>query len=540
MREPDSHPPQTSKKTGRHPDLYACLYVREFPAQALLRIRAQLNLALNPDFNTQPIAILDGEPPQQHVCSLNTRARQQGVEPGMTRVELETIPTVLPLRRSLQEEASARTAILQAVAQFSPRIEDCSQISSHTFSCLLDITGTTRLLGPPPVLARALQTTIRELGIHASLAISHNAHTAISLARGTQARGAHAVQNLARGPIFVPAGQEGQALAPLPLAVLDLPPEHAETLALWGIETLGSLAALPESGLISRLGQAGLRYRQMALGQLPHHFVPIDVPFTLSEHLQLDTPLESLDSLLFVIGILLDHLIRRATAHILALASVTVTLTLERAQPHTRSVRPALPTNDRPLWLKLLHLDLEAHPPQAAILAVTLDAEHGTTSKVQLGLFAPQLPESMRLDVTLARIRSIVGEDNAGSPVLKDTHQPDQLSLQPFTVPDASKSTKPAPASPQSTTAIRQLRPPENTLVTFRNQYPHTFTFREKRYSVEHAYGPWHSAGDWWNTATWQLTQWDLIARAPDGHLLCCCLVVLPTANRHQITAIYD
>ncbi len=54
----------------------------------------------------------------------------------------------------------------------------------------------------------------------------------------------------------------------------------------------------------------------------------------------------------------------------LALASVTITLTLEGGATHTRTVRPALPTNDKQLWLKLLHLDLEAHPPQAAILAV--------------------------------------------------------------------------------------------------------------------------------------------------------------------------
>jgi hypothetical protein len=72
------------------------------------------------------------------------------------------------------------------------------------------------------------------------------------------------------------------------------------------------------------------------------------------------------------------------------------------------------PTNDPPLWIELLRLDLEAHPPQAAIIAVTLTAEPGSTSKVQLGLLSPQLPEPMRLDVTLARIRDLVGMRAAG------------------------------------------------------------------------------------------------------------------------------
>jgi DUF1016 N-terminal domain len=41
------------------------------------------------------------------------------------------------------------------------------------------------------------------------------------------------------------------------------------------------------------------------------------------------TPVELLDSLLFVVGVMLEQLIVRATARVLALASVTITLSLE-------------------------------------------------------------------------------------------------------------------------------------------------------------------------------------------------------------------
>ncbi len=116
----------------------------------------------------------------------------------------------------------------------------------------------------------------------------------------------------------------------------------------------------------------------------------------------------------------------------LALASVTITLTLEGGTAHTRTVRPALPTNDRLLWIKLLHLDLEAHSPQAPILIVSLDAEPGTTSQVQLGLFSPQLPEPSRLDVTLARIRAIVGDGNVGSAMLTIHIGPTAFALSRF------------------------------------------------------------------------------------------------------------
>ena len=109
----------------------------------------------------------------------------------------------------------------------------------------------------------------------------------------------------------------------------------------------------------------------MACGQLPHLFVPREPEFRLEERMELDTPVELLESLLFVVGVMLEQLVLRATARVLALASVCVELKLEGGGTHTRMVRPALPSNDRQMWIKLLHLDLEAHPPQAAILALS-------------------------------------------------------------------------------------------------------------------------------------------------------------------------
>jgi DNA-binding transcriptional regulator YhcF (GntR family) len=147
------------------------------------------------------------------------------------------------------------------------------------------------------------------------------------------------------------------------------------------------------------MGQQGKRLRQLANGNLPHFFQPVEPPFTLEEKMELDSPVEILDSLLFVAGVMLAQLILRAVSRVLALASVTITLSLEGNGLHVRTVRPALPTNDRQLWIKLMHLDLEAHPPPAAVLALTLGAEPGSVSKVQLGLFSPQLPEPSRLDV---------------------------------------------------------------------------------------------------------------------------------------------
>jgi protein ImuB len=505
---------------NRAGELYACLYAKEFPAQALLRLR--------PDLQQSSVVLVEGEPPLQKVCSFNAKARHLGIVRGMTRVELDTFSSMIVLPRSRMEEVSTHAVMLECAGTFSPRVED--RCKGSVFLCVMDIAGTERLLGPPEVLAQELLRRVQALGVSASVAISSNFHAAVCCARGSTAR----IQ-------LIDPGDEGRALSTLPLKVLGMSSEHAETYALWGIRTLGALAALPEKELIARLGQEGRRLRQLARGELHHHFVPYEAAFALEERMELDTPVEQLESVLFVLGVMLEQLILRAAARVLALASVTTTLTLERGSTHVRTVRPALPTNDRQLWIKLLHLDLEAHPPPAAIVAVTLTAEPGSTSKVQLGLFSPQLPELMGLDVTLARIRAIVGDQCVGSPVLRDTHKPDSYQIEPFKVPAAGSLGHTA-VSPLA--AMRQFRPPARVSVTLHNRQPASFVFRDCRYDVEHVYGPWLADGDWWSRDTWAWEQWDLVARlcspTGDGSMLYCCLVRDLKDDSWQMVTLYD
>jgi protein ImuB len=498
-------------------ELFACLYVKEFSAQAMLRLRQELR--------DKPCVVMEREPPLQYVCSRNAKAKILGVAYGMTKVEIDTFPSLTVLSRSRKEEAIAKSVILECAGTFSPRVEDRS--TDNSFLCVVDISGTERLFGPPTTLASHLLRHVKASGMAASIAVSSNFHAAICLARARSSRA---------DVVCIVPGEELTTLASLPLAVLDLSQEHTETFSLWGIQTLGMLADLPEQALIARMGQKGKQLRQLARGEMPHFFLPLEPDFPLEEHMELDTPVELLDSLLFVVGVMLEQLISRATARILALASITITLSLEGETSHTRMVRPALPTNERQLWIKLIHLDLEAHPPQAAILSLTLRAEPGNTSDVQLGLFSPQLPEPARLDVTLARIRAIVGEDCVGRAVLKDAHQPDAFHMEPFTVPSGPPK---EPAHRQHHTAMRQIRPAESISVILRGQRPESFFFREKRYAVEQAYGPWLMSGDWWNSTPWSLQQWDVIARSYDGSLLCCCLHDL-TQSGWQMVALYD
>jgi len=152
-----------------------------------------------------------------------------------------------------------------------------------------------------------------------------------------------------------------------------------------------------------------------------------------------------------------------------ALRSVRLILQLERGKPSSIEVRPATPTQNREVLLKLLSLQLQAHPPQAGILTVTLDAEPAQPQTSQRGLFQAQFPERDKLELLLARLRSIAGEDNVGSPQLQNSHNKDAFTMKPFR-PTQHVDSGDKPLS--SRLAVRMFRPPQPVRVSCRGASP--------------------------------------------------------------------
>ena len=491
-------------------ELYACLHLREFPLQSHLRLR--------PDLKSLPVAVLDGRPPTETVCSSNQAARQLGCAAGMTRVEAESIPGLKLLPRAHEIERVASEVLLECAANYSPRIEE--RIAGTQRACVLDIAGTQRLFGAPHVLSGRMRESLAGAGFYAAVGVSANFHTAWLKASSLN------------GVVIVANGREAEQLSSLPLSILQLPEKEAETFAAWGIRCLGELAALPEDELIARMGQAGKRWRDMALGRLPHLFQPVEPKISLKEHSEFEPPVEQMDALLFVAAPMLDSLASRAAGRALLLTCLNITFGLEGQRTHTLIVRPALPTIDRKFLLKLLQIELAAHPPPYAVTAFTMGADVGRGSKVQLGLFSPQLPEPSRLDVTLARLKALVGDDMVGSPILGDSNRIEAFHLEAFTV-----SQRPVVTDYRPRMALRRMRPPHPVQVRLHDHKPVSFHDGKQAYSIFAAYGPWRANGNWWATEDWDREEWDvLIAQEQQAYLL----VNDRRQKRWYLDAVYD
>ncbi len=517
---------------------FACIYVPNFAVAAALRVEQ--------DLNSCAVAILEGKPPLEKIIAINESAGELGIAPGMSKAQAE-LCTELALRpRSPLQESSAHAALLDCAQSFSPCVED---LASDTV--VLDLAGMESLLGPLPKIARSIFDRACMLGLKANVAIASNPDAALLAARGFS------------GMIVIPPGKEAEQLGPLPPQVLFADRLDAdekkdadcliETLERWGIRNLRALAALPQVALSERLGQQGLHLQQLARGTASRTLVPVEAPMVFEEAVELEHPIVLLEPLAFLLNRLLEQLCARLGSRALATQELRLSLDLSnltgiddddenlgipsesdgsvatqtasqiissRQTKFTRKLSLPLPMLDAKVFLKLLQLDLNAHPPGAPIMKIHLAAEPARPRSAQGGLFLPPAPEPEKLELTLARIAGIVGEHKVGALELLDTHHPEGFRMRRFVAEVARKTpqkkTPDAADAQVAITALRRFRPPLHANVTLENGQPLRLNCPKKKEvqgEVLWKAGPWRFSGDWWEHDAWSRDEWDLALR---------------------------
>jgi protein ImuB len=480
--------------------------VPHFPVQAAVR--------LEPDLRGKPVAIIAGAAPLTKVFAVNREARILGVERGMTKVQMEAFAGVVSRRRSLSQEATGYAALLDCAWTISPRVEEGVKQEKQGFAdtVVLDIAGCETLFGSPDKIAHDLKRVASEVGFETNVAVAGSPFAAISVAQGFP------------GVTVIPAGEESLRIGSLSLEALRIPSEFIETLKRWGICACAEFAALPEIAIVERLGQEGLHWWRLARGAELHQLIAKEFPAHFEEHMDLDSPVDLLEPLLFVLNRLLEQLCARLRMHILAIGEIKVTLTLERndsrkKEPvlHIRTLRLPVPTRDGKLLLKLLQLDLEKHPPALPVVTVRILAIPVKSRTQQLGLFLPLSPDPERLEITLARIQNTVGESRVGAPVLLDTHSPNSFRQTRFVLPEMRD--KKAAAGKEASAAMRIFRPALPASVDMQEGKPTFLSCEGARRRVLAFAGPWRTKGEWWSETPWARDEWDIKVRALQPHV---------------------
>jgi protein ImuB len=500
---------------------FACIFVPNFPVAAVFRTE--------PELRARAVAIFEGKLPMEKIFAVNESAGRMGIAPGMSKAQAELCSELALRPRSPLQETAAHAALLDGAQSFSPCVEDAA-----ADTVLLDLAGMESLFGALPQIAQNLFRRTAELGLDANVAVAANPDAALLAARGFS------------GVTVIPAGKEAETLGALSLEVLfsemkdgvkDEARDDAkksarllETLDRWGIRNLRALAALPAVSLSERLGQEGLRLQQLARGAASRTLVPVEAPPIFEEAVELEHPIVLLEPLAFLLNRLLENICARLASRALHTQELRLTLELDAFatldqkasdnhqstiinQKFQRTLTFPLPMLDAKLFLKLLQLDLNAHPPGAPILKIHLKAEPARPRSAQGGLFQPPSPEPEKLELTLARIAGLVGQARVGALELLDTHRAEGFRMRRFVPETAIKKTCEPEKEASAVAALRRFRPPLKATVTFANgELTHIACPRKKdvQGSILWKAGPWRSSGDWWEREAWARDEWDI------------------------------
>jgi protein ImuB len=306
-------------------------------------------------------------------------------------------------------------------------------------------------------------------------------------------------------------------LAPLPLTLLatlsDEPDDLIAIFRMWGLSTCGELAALPPHAVAARLGQDGVGWQRLARGEDDAPLVPAIPEERFEQALDLEWPIDGLEPLSFVLGRLMDplsaHLERRGRGA----AVLHVRLHLVTREMHERSLQLPVPTRDARTLRTLALLDLESHPPAAAIDRVVVAVDPTPGRIIQFSLLTRPLPSPEQLSTLNARLAALMGEGRCGSPVEVDSWEPGAFAMKPFAprdsnaIPVAAEDVAKSPV-----VALRRFRIPIPARVRVEDGKPSRVAIDRRGMSggrVETCAGPWRTSGAWW-VEPWNRDEWDV------------------------------
>ena len=324
----------------------------------------------------------------------------------------------------------------------------------------------------------------------------------------------------------------------------------------------------------SAWGSRELRLQELARGEASRNLRVLEPQLIFAESVELEYPIVLLEPLAFLLNRMLEQVCARLSARALAVQELQLIFNSQRRSrmvahivrartdsKFIRTLRLPAPMLDAKVFLKLLQLDLQAHPPGAPIGKVHLLAEPARPRALQSGLFQPVFPEPEKLELTLARIAGIVGEGRAGSVELLDTHRADAFTLRHFAPaePGSTQSVK-QPTNRQknkdmymsgngsvfecdekfhekreenvkeitqdekgAVIALRLFRPRLDAIVTLCEAKPVRMRCPVREDiagEIVWTAGPWRSSGDWSEQEGWSREEWDIAISADSGLVL--------------------
>jgi len=217
-------------------------------------------------------------------------------------------------------------------------------------------------------------------------------------------------------------------------------------------------------------------------------------------------------------------------------AAVRLDLRLTDRSTHTRVLQLPAAMRDPRVLRTLLLLDLESHPPSAAVDIVIIEVDPAPARITQFSLLQRALPSPETLSTLTARLSALVGEGRVGSPALVDSHRPDAFELRRY-APEGPPS-PPLPIN-ASRPVLRRRRGSIALHVSVVHGRPVHIAASRRGIpygAITQAAGPWRSSGGWWTDHAWHRSEWDVALKSG----VVCRIFQDNTTDRWFLEGVYD
>lgn len=217
---------------------------------------ASVETVLNPAFRGKPL-IVCGDPKERKgvVLAKNYEAKAYGIQTAETVASaLKKCPHVQTCPTHFKEYNRYSLAVREIYARFTDRVEVCS-----IDECALDVTESVKLFGSGVEIAEKIRSAVKEeTGLTVSVGVSFNR---VYAKLASELKKPDAVTLLSRE-------NYREIVFPLPASeLMTVGKNTAETLARYGIRTIGDLAEADEGLLTKLLGKRGRQVRVYARGE---------------------------------------------------------------------------------------------------------------------------------------------------------------------------------------------------------------------------------------------------------------------------------
>ena len=405
--------------------LWTCLLLPSLPLDVFARAQTSADAA-------KPFAVTTGGH-YPRVVIANAAACDAGVCTGqLVSASLAFAPDLVLRERDPQVEAVALAAVAAWATQFTPAVSLASPDA-----VLAEIGGSLRLFGDLAWLTARFARGAHDLGYTARLAFAPTPTAALLFARTAKSGTDHVLEKGAQqrqrdeqrslSPVSLLEG----ALAPLPLAQLDVEPEAIVLLAAAGITTFGQACALPRDALARRVGAAFVITLDRARGRVADPRLPFVPPPRYEGKLELPATIENVEALAFAVNRLVHELAGWLLGRGLGIVGMSLSLAHER-YAGARIGTPATvvhfglaaPARDPAHLVAVLRERLARITLPAPVIALVLASEEtAPLAGRNLGLLPDESPVTVPL---LDRLRARLGEEAVTRVMPRAEHRPER------------------------------------------------------------------------------------------------------------------